>query len=165
MTIDEISAAHAGIPPGVLARHRSSPFYPVQVPDLIGVRDRHYLDRTGLQQHRSIVDLMRYAALNQGADDLASYEGFFPADYPKFRNLPEPSDPRLVGRYSDEQLYALAVYTYSLGPPPNPNRFDTLSARGEEVFNREACVTCHAPPLYTNNKLTPVEGFTIPNAT
>jgi hypothetical protein len=50
----------------VLARHRSSPFYPVQVPDLIGVQDRRYLDRTGLQQHRSIVDLMRYAALNQG---------------------------------------------------------------------------------------------------
>src|SRR5216684_2500764 len=73
MSVDEIVTAHEAIPPGVMARHRSSPFYPVQVPDLIGVRDRRYLDRTGLQQHRSIVDLMRYAALNQGADYLASH--------------------------------------------------------------------------------------------
>jgi cytochrome c peroxidase len=27
------------------------------------------------------------------------------------------------------------------------------------VFNREGCAGCHTPPLYTNNKLTPVEGF------
>src|SRR5947209_3213507 len=100
MTVDQISAAHEEIPPGVLARHRSSPFYPVQVPDLIGVRDRHYLDRTGLQQHHSIVDFMRYAALNQGTDDLASYDGFVPVDHPKFRKLPEPNDPRAGGRYS-----------------------------------------------------------------
>jgi hypothetical protein len=45
------------------------------VPNLIGVADRHYLDRTGLQQQHSIVDLMRYAALNQGADGLASFDG------------------------------------------------------------------------------------------
>jgi hypothetical protein len=29
----------------------------VQVPDLIGVKDRKYLDRTGLQFHRSLVDI------------------------------------------------------------------------------------------------------------
>jgi hypothetical protein len=49
------------------------------VPNLIGLKERRYLDATGLQQHRSIVDLMRYAALNQGADDLASFDGFIPA--------------------------------------------------------------------------------------
>ena len=68
------------------------------MPNLIGVKDRHYLDRTGLQQHRSIVDLMRYAALNQGADDLAGYDGFIPvaAD---FKMLPGPNkrDPRFAG--------------------------------------------------------------------
>jgi len=42
MSVDQISAAHDDIPPGVAARHRSSFFYPVQVPDLIGVRDRQY---------------------------------------------------------------------------------------------------------------------------
>ena len=162
MSVDQISAAHDDIPPGVAARHRSSFFYPVQVPDLIGVRDRRYLDRTGLQQHRSIVDLMRYAALNQGGDDLASYNGFVPLDNPKFSRLPEPSDPRVGGRYSDEQLYALARYMYSLQPPLNPNRFDALAARGKKVFEREGCAACHALPLGTNNKLTPAEGFAIP---
>jgi hypothetical protein len=162
MTVDEIAAAHDGIPPGVLARHRSSPFFPVQVPDLIGVSDRRYLDRTGLQQHRSIVDLMRYAALNQGMDDLANYAGFVPGDYPAFRNLPEPGDSRVVGRYSDEQLYALALYVYSLRPPPNPHTFDALATRGGEVFNREACVTCHTPAFYTNNRLTLAPDIPVP---
>jgi len=54
--IDQINEA---TPPGVLARHRSSPVYPVHIPDLIGVKDRRYLDATGLQRHRSPADLMR----------------------------------------------------------------------------------------------------------
>jgi hypothetical protein len=72
MSVEQVAAAHQEIPPGVLGRHRSSPFDPVQVPDLIGVKERLYLDRTGLQPQRSIVDLMRYAALNQGADCVGS---------------------------------------------------------------------------------------------
>ena len=164
MPVEEIAAVHAVIPPGVMARHRASPFYPVQVPDLIGVRDRHYLDRTGLQQHHSIVDLMRYAALNQGGDDLASFDGFIPADFPNFKTLDTPDKAGFVfhGRYSDEQLYALALYIYSLKPPPNPNHFDNTAARGQTIFNREGCAACHTPPLYTNNKLTPADGFTPP---
>ncbi|HYL78526.1 MAG TPA: hypothetical protein VEU96_30320 [Bryobacteraceae bacterium] len=166
MSIDEIAAAHEAIPSGVQARHRSSPFFPVQVPDLIGVKDRHYLDRTGLQQHRGIVDLMRYAALNQGADDLASFDGFVPDGPPDFKVLPAPDklDPlrTQADRYSDEQLYALALYVYSLEPPPNPNKFDAVAAQGQRVFQREGCAACHTPPLYTNNKLTPAEGFTPP---
>jgi hypothetical protein len=160
MSVDEIVATHEVIPPGVMARHRSSPFYPPHIPDLIGVKDRHYLDATGLQQHRSIVDLMRYAALNQGADDLASYAGFIPADIPKFEKLPDPD--KAGGRYSDEQLYALALYIYSLKPPANPNKFDKVASRGQKIFEREGCTVCHTPPLYTNNKLTPVEGFKVP---
>lgn len=163
--IEEIASIHAAIPPGVLGRHRSSLFYPVQVPDLIGVKDRHYLDRTGLQQQRSMVDLMRYAALNQGGDDLASYDGFIPADFPDFKALPDPADAiKVGGRYSDEQLYALALYSYSLQPPPNPNKFDARAARGQKIFEREGCAICHTPPLYTNNKLTLAEGFTPPPA-
>jgi hypothetical protein len=164
MPVEEIAEVHEVIPPGVMARHRSSPFYPVQVPDIIGVKDRRYLDRTGLQQHRSIVDLMRYAALNQGGDELASFDGFIPADFPNFKTLADPAKAGFVihGRYSDEQLYALALYVYSLKPPPNPNRFDDQAAPGQKVFNREGCATCHAPPLYTNNKLTPADGFTPP---
>jgi mono/diheme cytochrome c family protein len=162
-SIDEIASVHEAIPPGVLARHRSSLFYPVQVPDLVGVKYRHYLDRTGLQQQRSLVDLMRYAALNQAADDLATYDGFLPAAIPDFTTLPDPADPvRIGGRYSDEQLYALARYVYSLEPPPNPNKFDAVAAHGQRVFEREGCPMCHTPPLYTNNKLTLAEGFTPP---
>jgi hypothetical protein len=163
MSSVQIAAIHERVPPGVLSRHRSSSLYPVQVPDLIGVRDRHYLDRTGLQQHRSIVDLMRYAALNQGADELASYDGFVPASK-DFRTLPAPDKIELAqpDRYSDEQLYALALYIYSLQPPPNPNNFDSVAVRGQEVFSREGCAGCHTPPLYTNNKLTPAEGFPPP---
>jgi hypothetical protein len=66
------------------------------------------------------------------------------------------------GRYSDEQLYALALYVYSLQPPPNPNKFDAAAAHGQKVFDREGCVMCHTPPLYTNNKLALAEGFTPP---
>src|SRR6266850_2413221 len=158
-SVEEIARIHAAIPPGVVARHRSSSLFPPQVPDLIGVKDRKYLDRTGLQQQRSIVDLMRYAALNQGADDLASFDGFIPADFPDFKKLPSPETQT---RYSDEQLYALGLYIYSRQPPPNPHKFDALAQRGQKIFQSENCVICHTPPLYTNNKLTPAEGFTVP---
>lgn len=160
MSISQIVAMHEGIPPGVLARHRSSPLCPPHIPSLIGVEKRRYLDASGLQQQHSIVDLMRYAALNQGADDLASYAGFVPADIPNFRKPPEPRNA--FERYSDEQLYALALYIYSLQAPPNPNQFGALAARGQKIFGREGCSTCHVPPFYTNNKLTPAIGFRIP---
>lgn len=158
MPLEQIAEVHRTIPPGVVARNRTSPFAPAQVPDLIGVRDRKYLDRTGLQQQRSIVDLMRYAALNQGGDDLANFNGFVPVDFPDFKKLPKIED---LGRdrYSDEQLYALALYVYSLKAPPNPNKFDRLAERGQEVFKSENCILCHTPPVYTNNKLTIATGF------
>jgi hypothetical protein len=37
-----------------------------------------------------------------------------------------------------------------------------VAARGQKVFEREGCAGCHAPPLYTNSKLTPAEGFIPP---
>jgi mono/diheme cytochrome c family protein len=160
MSPEQVDAMYEAIPPGVVPRHRSSPFSPVQVPDLIGVQDRHYLDHTGLLRHYSVVDLMRYSALNQGADSLASYDGFIPADLPKFKTLPDPD--AAGGRYSDDQLYALALYIYSLKPPENPNRFDSAAVRGQRVFENEGCAGCHTPPLYTNNKLTPADGFRVP---
>jgi hypothetical protein len=82
---------------------------------------------------------MRYAALNHGRDNLASFDGFIPAGIPALKTLPDPSDPiKVGGRYSDEQLYALALYVYSLRPPPNPNKFDEVAAYGEKVFERSA---------------------------
>jgi hypothetical protein len=61
----DMAARHEAIPPGVLARHGTSPHAPARVPDLIGIEQRRYLDATGLMRHRDIADLMRYAAINQ----------------------------------------------------------------------------------------------------
>jgi hypothetical protein len=158
--LEENLAYYEAIPPGVFLRHRSSVFAPPQLPDLIGVKDRSYLDKSGLQRHRGIADLMRYAALNQGADDLGNYAGFIPAAK-DFRTV---VDPTTQERYSDEQLFALALYVYSLEPPPNPNRKDATAQRGEKVFIAQGCGGCHTPPLYTNNKLLPGPGFEIPPA-
>ena len=67
-------------------------------------------------------------------------------------------------RYSDEQLYALALYVYSLKPPPNPNPLNDKAKRGQVIFAQQGCAACHPAPLYTNNKLTPAMGFTGPVA-
>ncbi len=155
MTLEEIVSVMEAIIPGVCARQGASAFYPPHIPDLIGVKERRYLDASGLVRHRSIGDLMRYAALNQGADALNLYGEFRPKG-----DLP---DPATESRYSDEQLYALALYVYSLKPPLNPNKFDALAARGKKIFERQGCAVCHPPPLYTNNKLTPAEGFKVPD--
>jgi hypothetical protein len=159
MSAEEIASVFDVVPAGASLRARANSFLPIQVPDLIGVKDRRYLDRTGLEVHRDIGDLMRYAAMNQGGDRLASFGGFVPADIPGFSKVPPPESRR---RYSDEQLYALALWIYSLKPPPNPNRLDAIALKGKKVFERERCGMCHTPPLYTNNKLTPVKGFKVP---
>ena len=153
MSASDLSSVMEAITPGSCARQGTSPFYPAAIPDLIGVRDRIYLDSTGLVIQRSIGDLMRYAALNQGADKLTLYGQFRPTG-----KLPEASTE---SRYSDEQLYALALYIYSLKPPDNPNKFTALAQKGYEVFMTEACDACHTPPLYTNNMLLPVADFKV----
>lgn len=172
LELDTINAARIiaylkAIPPGVMIRHGSNFNQPANIPDLIGIKDRKYLDFTGLMMHRNVGDLMRYAAFNQTLDMLNSYNGFIPAGI-DFKTLQEPGKARFVGtqkRYSEMQLFALGKYLYNLKPPTNPNKFPVeLLKKGELVFKREGCVTCHTPPLYTNNKLTPVDGFTPPTS-
>ncbi len=160
----ETMATYKAIPPGVNARHGTSPLSPVQVPDLIGVKERRYFDRTGLVRHRDAGDVMRYAALNQGADFLNRFGTFTPlTDGPA--DLPGPD--QVGARYSDEQLYALALFVYSLRPPPNPNtpknaQEKALVAQGEDMFQREGCASCHRPPAYTSNKLVAAPGYKVP---
>ena len=132
MPLADLAAAHASVPPGVLARYRSSPHSPVVIPDLFELQARDYLDRTGLQLHRGIRDLMRYAALNQGMDGLSRFDEFIPAGK-DFSTRPEPA-AYFFWRYSDEQLYALAKYVYSLKPPANPHAADEMAERGRQVF-------------------------------
>src|SRR5262249_3161129 len=114
MSVAEIADVLDAVPPGASLRQGTNTFLPMQIPDLIGVKDRRYLDHTGLERHGGVGDFMRYAAINQGLDVLASYGGFVPAEV-----LQQPAS-RTRFRYSDEQLYALALYVYSLHPPPNP---------------------------------------------
>jgi hypothetical protein len=78
LTLSRLIDLDASIPPGVFDRHGTRPAYPVRIPDLIGIKDRRYLDATGLGQHRSITDLMRYAITNQTTDRIASFDGFQP---------------------------------------------------------------------------------------
>jgi hypothetical protein len=115
---------------------------------LIGIKDRKYLDATGLIRHRSIGDLMRYATMNQDTDPFARYLGKAPADAVPFGLVSLPKDPKKYsnGRYGDDQLYALALYLYSLRPPKNPNAFDKTAAAGQKIFEREGCDSCHTPP-------------------
>lgn len=140
---------------GVLARQGTSPFTPPHIPSLIGIEKRKYLDSTGFARHRSIADLARYAITNQGLDTLAHYGDFQPS------KEETPFSSEKGTRYSDEQLYALALYIYSLEPPPNPNQPSDLSRRGQKIFTQQGCAGCHPAPLYTNNKLTPAKGFTV----
>ncbi len=165
MSLQEIAASHNAIPVGVFARQRASVLYPPHIPNLVGVQNRKYLDASGLVQQRNIGDLMRYAALNQGGDLLSSFGGFIPVGA-GFKTLPDPDKisplTAIPDRYSDEQLYALALYIYSLRPPTNPNPFDALASQGQKIFQREGCSGCHPPPFYTNNMLTPALGFRSP---
>ena len=136
----------------VFTRDDGSPFYPVKIPDLIGFKDRKYIDHTATHRHRGIEDLMRYATLIT-----CCFSGGIGLDR-KF----VVAEGRPGYRFSDDLLYALALYIYSLEPPRNPNTRDLTAARGEQVFTREGCVNCHTPPLYTNNKLTLADGFKPP---
>lgn len=156
-SFEELRAFVEAAPPGVFGRHRANGV--VQIPDLIGVKDRKYLDRTGLQLHRGIADLMRYASMNQDTDMLSSFAGY---TWTGRKAEPQPDPATWRNRFSDSQLYALALFLYSLQPPSNPHTFDALARRGQKVFQQQGCAGCHTPPLYTNNKLTPVDGFTVP---
>ena len=117
--LDTISATKIiaylkAIPPGVMIRHGSNFNQPTNIPDLIGIKDRKYLDYTGLMMHRNVGDLMRYAAFNQLLDMLNSYNDFIPAGT-DFKTLPEVGKATFIGcsdRYSELQLFALGKYLY-----------------------------------------------------
>ena len=66
----------------------------------------------GVQRNRGLFDLMRHAALNQGADDLASFAGFIPAGRnSEFCPIRPPASATATSRST---LYALVLYLHSL---------------------------------------------------
>lgn len=148
--LDRMTAAF--LRSGGVPRWNGSIYYPAKIPDLIGIKDRKYIDHTATHLHRGIGDLMRYAALVTVSESTVFGS----------HDVLAPGTVRVGARRSDEALYALAQYLYSLEPPLNPNRFDDAARAGGSLFTRERCVNCHTPPLYTNNKLTLAEGFTPP---
>jgi hypothetical protein len=143
--------------PGVMHRHSSAFGSPTTIPDLFNLKERKYLDRTGLIVQRDIGDVMRYAVLNQEMDFTNSYGGFKPD------SSPDTAIVKRYTRFSDAQAYALAKYLYSLKPLPNPNKaLPELILKGSKVFEQETCIDCHTPPFYSSNKLTPAAGFIPP---
>jgi hypothetical protein len=139
-----------GLTRGIFARFNGSPFYPTKAPDLIGLKDRRYIDHTATHLLRGPEDLMRYAVLVSCCDS---------ADFGSYHMLTEKGR-RIAYRFQDELVHALAQYIYSLEQPPNPNLGDPRAVAGRNIFEREGCGGCHTPPLYTNNKLTLAAGFT-----
>ena len=146
------SLMSSALSPGIFPRWNGSPFYVTKIPDLIGLKDRKYIDHTATHVHRGPGDIMRYAALVTTAEAV---------DFGPHRMITD-EQRKVQARLPDEALYALTLYLYSLEPPPNPHPFDEKAAAGKKLFRREGCGTCHAPPLYTNNKVTLAEGFTPP---
>lgn len=156
MSEDEMKrfdALENGAPPGTtFARFNGSPLFTTRMADLRGVRDRRYLDATATHKNRGPEDIARYGVLVEFADC-----GVFGPH----RMMPEVNQ-RLLVRPSDEAMYALGLYIYSLEPAKSPHPFDDLAQRGQRVFEAEGCTECHTPPLYTNNKLVAAPGFEPP---
>lgn len=142
-----------GAQPGTtFPRFNGSPLFITRMADLIGVRDRRYLDATATHKNRGPEDIARYGILVEFAD-----KGVF--GHHKFST---EMNTRLTVRPPDEAMYALGLYIYSLEPPKSPHPFDEQAKRGEKIFEAEGCGECHTPPIYTNNKLVAVPGFEPP---
>jgi hypothetical protein len=150
MTPDDQRALNSNA--GVVARFNGSPFFPTKIPDLIGIQDRKYLDHTATHRLRDVPDLMRYAALISCCDL---------ADFGSYHMLAE-EQRRIRSRFSNDLLFALAQYLYTLEPSPNPNAGDARASAGQKIFEREGCPQCHTPPFYSSNKLTLAAGFKLP---
>jgi mono/diheme cytochrome c family protein len=168
LSVDRAVALFAALPGGVFTRQGTGWLYPAKIPDLRGVRHQRFLDATGLVQQRSIGDLMRYASFTQFLDHLSRFGDFVPSIGTHEGPLPPPDSVESFfngpfTRFTDAQLYALAQYLYALDPLPSPHGLDDdTRSLGERVFAEEGCVTCHPPPDFTINELTPALGFEPP---
>ena len=155
MTLEEYAATREAIPAGVYPNHNGSMFSPARIADLIGLKQRRYMDFTAHMRHRSPSDVMRFTDFHQWESKYASFGPYQPQKIP---------DPENEERYSDEQAYALTLYLYSFETPKSPHKVDALARRGKAIFKEESCVKCHVPKTgYTNRKLTAVDGFKVPD--
>ena len=153
---EQIAQAYERHPPGVHGRTGTSLDHPVKIANLIGLQHFQYFDRTGTSRQRNIRDLMRYASLIGDVTEATTAFGDGPTASLEAANMGLAGG---IKRSPDALLYALAKYIYSLKPPPNPNQQSDSSRRGEKVFQRAACASCHSGPGYTSSRLTPATGF------
>jgi hypothetical protein len=152
MNWPEIVALLRSNPPGTVPRFNGSPWHPTPIIDLIGIKDRKYLDYNATHRLRGPEDVARYAALVVCCDS---------ADFGPHHILNEKQ--RLPPyRITDEIAFSLAKYIYSLEPPKNPNPTGARAMAGKKVFDREGCGGCHPAPQYSNNKLTIAKGWIPP---
>jgi hypothetical protein len=91
---------------GAIPRWNGSLYFPTKIPDLIGIKDRKYIDHTATHLHRGIGDFMRYAALVSFAEAV---------DFGPYHMVSKDSG-RSSSRLPDEALYALGLYIYLLSP-------------------------------------------------
>lgn len=96
---------------------------PVAIPDLWGVRDQTALTQAGTIRHGSPLAL----AIRQDTQLIHT-------------NHQRVRPPR-------ELAWALAMFVYSLAPPPSPHSADALAERGKRVFDAE-CRSCHSNAAY-----------------
>jgi len=110
---EEIIATFEAMIPGVVMRSGFGYLDPPKVADLIGVRDRRYLDLTARLIHRSLLDIARYGSMCWASNYFFSNRDSVPEEA-----IAAVSDSM---RYSDEQAYAFALYVYSLKPRAIPS--------------------------------------------
>jgi cytochrome c peroxidase len=54
---------------------------------------------------------------------------------------------------TEAQVADLEAYLQTLAPPPPPQQAEEATVRrGREVFEKNGCAACHAPPAYTSRK-------------
>lgn len=100
---------------------------PVAIPDLWQLREHDALTQAATLRHRSLAEDAPLAlAIRQETQILHA-------------NRERTRPPR-------ELAWALAMYLYSLEPPPRePTTADAAVARGEQLFTRD-CTGCHSDP-------------------
>jgi mono/diheme cytochrome c family protein len=154
---EEIAKLYEQNPLGVHARTNTSLLYPVKIANLIGIRDEKFFDRTGTARQRDITDLMKYCgSIADVTDALTEY-----APGPEgTMHLANMGLGQGIKRTPDALLYALALYLYSLQPPPNPNLLDATARHGQQVFAAEGCARCHS-----TGRLTLAAGYHPPEET
>ena len=129
-------------PPGTFARFNGSPFFPTQIPDLAGIKDRKYIDHTATHVVRGPEDIARYALLVTCCDA----GGFGP------HKMLTGDQRRVRDRMTDELTFALGKYLFSLEPAKNPQPADRRAEAGKGVFTREdAVAVIHRPSTPTTS--------------